>query len=96
VFEDIHVLGLAATFLASLFCGFVGAACVFRLAINLLVVAAGESLDLSSDRREGRPLWTWPRDRGKIVAVSLVAVMIGAVFFGLSYVLATRAFHGVL
>ena len=87
------MLQLTATFLGSLLFGFLGTACVFKLAQDLLVVAAGNGLNPMFDNDADRRIWTWPRDRRKIVANSLAAAMIGALCFGLSYFLAIRAFH---
>lgn len=93
MFETIPVLPLAATFVASLLFGFMGAACVFKFASDMLIVAAAEGLKRLPDGEEHGRLWTWPRDRGKIVARSLAAATLGAASFGLSYVLAARVFH---
>jgi hypothetical protein len=88
----LSILQTAAMFVASLLLAFVGAACVFKLAGEALVVAAGESLpSLGGD--DAKPIWTWPRDRGKIAAYSLAVFIIGAVSFASSYFLAVRVFH---
>ena len=79
-------------FLASLLFGFFGAACVFKLASDLLVAAVGESLNRFSDLGPHGTRWIWPRDRGKLVAYSVAAMVVGAACFGLSYILAMRAF----
>ncbi len=93
MFESLPVMGLATTFLLSLICGCAGVACAFRIALDVLVVAAGDSLDQSSPEDGGGPYRVWPRDRFKIAAEILILAIFVAVFVGLSYVLARRAFQ---
>jgi hypothetical protein len=92
LFSSFPTLGLVTTFVLSLGCGFAGMACVFKLAIDVLVVAAGDSMDPSSPDDGGRSYWTWPRDRIKIAAQMLGLLILAVVFMGLSYVLASHFF----
>jgi hypothetical protein len=88
MFSALPALGLATTFALSLICGCVGVACGFRLALDVLVVAAGESLASEDDAS----YWTWPRDRRKLTARMALLTM-GAVFCViLSYWLASQVF----
>jgi hypothetical protein len=92
LFSSLPTLGLATTFVLSLGCGFAGMACVFKLAIDVLVVAAGESMDPSSPDDGSRSYWTWPRDKIKIAAQMTGLLILAVVFMGLSYMLASRFF----
>jgi hypothetical protein len=91
VWNVFPALGPATAFLSSMVCGFLAAACVFKLVLNLLTVAAGDSFNMSADDKGG-PYWAWPRDRLKIAAQSFALVIAAVLFLGLTYVLARRAF----
>jgi hypothetical protein len=93
MFDSFPDMGLATTFLLSLVCGCAGVACAFRIALDLLVVAAGDSLDQSSPEDGGGPYRVWPRDRFKIAAEILILAIFVIVLVGLSYALASRAFR---
>ena len=86
------MVGVAKAFAFSLVCGFLGVSCAFKVAIDLLTIAAGKSLPVSSDDEDHTDYLVWPRDRFRLVAQILIGLICCACFMALSYFLALRAF----
>jgi len=85
-------MGPATAFLAALLFAFLALICAYKIALNLLTFAAGESF---SPEESGARDWSWPRDRKKIVGQSLALGLAGAVLLAVTYACALRAFGDV-